>query len=88
MHGLHDEMWWLTRNPQMIWEGQLFDDLVGSHTFEGECVTTHGLGTNLINTTHASIYLFLCNSWSIALEELWENLKEAECLILDWDAEV
>lgn len=36
----------------------LFDDLVGAHTCNGEYVTPYGLGTDSINTTHASGSLF------------------------------
>ena len=40
----------------------LFDDLVGTHTYEGKYVTPYGLGTNSINTTYASASFVLYSS--------------------------
>jgi len=40
----------------------LFDDLVGAHTYEGEYVTSYGLGTDSTNTKYVSVSNALYNS--------------------------
>ena len=52
---------WQENHNQAQKDG-LFDDLVGAHTYEGEYVTSYGLGTNSTNTTYTTVSITLYSS--------------------------